>query len=195
MVQLAENRPPYVQFEMRPEEDREQSLAAGHFVAKDVAYAIITPMGSKDRIECVAEQWIAQLERDTNEGRFPREWFRAFQDHYSAWQKGQEPALDGSPIEQWPPLSPAMLKMCREARIRTVEDLAAANEETLMRLGMGGRALKEKAQAWLTASSSVGKTAERMAGLEADNRTLRSQIASLEASIRTLRAEAAATPS
>lgn len=192
MVQVAENRPPYVQFELRPEEDREASLAAGHFVAKDVAYAIITPMGSKDRIECLATQWLEQLERDTQEGRFPREWLRGYQDHYKAWTEGNEPSPTGTPIEQWPPLSPAMLRMCRDARIRTVEDLAQANEETLMRIGMGGRALKDKAAAWMTASSSVGKTAERMAGLEADNRTLRTQLASLEATVTALRAEAAA---
>lgn len=40
MVQIAEARPPYVTFEFRAEEDRAASIEAGHYVSKDVAYAL-----------------------------------------------------------------------------------------------------------------------------------------------------------
>ena len=47
MPEIMQARPPYVQFEMRAVEDRQASIDAGHYVAKDVAYAIITPAGSR----------------------------------------------------------------------------------------------------------------------------------------------------
>ena len=54
-------KPPFVIFETRAVEDREQSIAEGHYVAKDVNYAIITPAGTKDRIEKVAEDFAAEV--------------------------------------------------------------------------------------------------------------------------------------
>lgn len=184
MPSVSEARPPYVKFELRPEEDRAASIAAGHFVAKDVTYAVITPMGSKDRIECIAAEWFEQLAKDTEEGRFPREWYKAFKSHFKDWEEGNEPCTDGTPIAQWPPLSPAQLRMCKEVHIRSVEDLAAANEETLSRLGMGGRALKDKAKEWLDTSKNIGQSSERIAALEATNNTLQEQIRNLEARLK-----------
>ena len=36
MVQKLEERPPFVRFEVRAEEDRQASIEAGHYVGKDV---------------------------------------------------------------------------------------------------------------------------------------------------------------
>jgi predicted RecB family nuclease len=47
---------------------------------------------------------------------------------------------------------PAQIKTLLDINVRTVEELAAANEETLNRVGMGGRALKQKAIIWLESS-------------------------------------------
>ena len=90
MPAIAEARPPYVTFELRGEEDRDASITAGHYVAKDVAYALITPRGSKDRIERVADEWFAQLKRDVDEQRFPRDWLRHFEQAYTDWKAGKE---------------------------------------------------------------------------------------------------------
>ena len=134
MVAIAEARPPYVTFELRAVEDREASIAAGHFVAKDVAYAIITPQGSKDRIERVAAEWFSQLEQQSREDRFPSEWLRAFKAAFKDWQEGHEPAVNGTDVRNWPAASPAQVKALLDVKVRTVEDLAAANEETIGRL-------------------------------------------------------------
>ena len=189
MVAIAEARPPYVTFELRAVEDREASIAAGHFVAKDVPYAVITPQGSKDRIERVAEEWFAQLEQQSREDRFPSEWLRAFKAAFKDWQEGHEPAVNGTDVRNWPAASPAQVKALLDVKVRTVEDLAAANEETISRLGMGGRALKARAVEWLNSAASTGKQAESLAALKAENADLKSRNETLEAQVRELAAK------
>ena len=186
MVMQMENRPPYVSFERRGEEDRDASNAAGHYVAKDVNYAIITPQGSKDRIERNAEEWLEMLEAQASQDRFPREWVRQFKSMYEDWKAGNEPALNGTDVRNWPVASPANVQMLLQARLRTVEDLAQANEEAIGRLGMGGRALKAKAQEWLASSNDIGKQSEALVALKAENADLKARNTSLETQLKTL---------
>lgn len=186
MVSIAEARPPYVAFEVRAEEDREASIKAGHYIAIDVDYALITPMGSKDRIERVAKEWLDKIQQDVVEGRMPREWANAYRDAYKAWKEGLEIPVSGTPVENWPPASPAQIKMLRQLQVRTVEDLANANEEVITRIGMGGRALKQRAVDWLAAAAGGGKLSEEMTALRAENENLRQRNESLETQMREL---------
>lgn len=196
MPTISENRPPYVTFELRAVEDREASIKEGHYVARDVAYAIITPQGSKDRIERIVEEWFAMLDRQAQDNRFPREWVRAYKDAYKDWQAGNEPVVDGTDVRNWPVLSPSQLKACLELRLRTVEDVAAMNEESVHRLGMGGRSLKTKAQDWLSSAASTGRQTENITALKASydnlklrNDTLEQQVQELRATLEALRTE------
>mgnify|MGYP001276829933 CR=1 FL=1 len=194
MPTISENRPPYVTFELRAVEDREASIREGHYIAHDVAYAIITPQGSKDRIERVAEEWFVMLERQAQDNRFPREWARAYKAAFEEWKAGNEPAVNGTDVKNWPVLSPSQLRACLELRLRTVEDVAAMNEESILRLGMGGRTLKAKAKDWLEAAASTGKQAENLSALRTAhddlllrNKSLEQQVKELQATVAALR--------
>lgn len=189
MPQIAEARPPYVVFELQAVEDREASIAAGHYVAKDVAYAIVTPAGSKDRIERVAEEWLKQIAEQAQEGRFPSEWVAGYRNKFAEWKAGNEPVLDGTDIRNWPAASPAAVKSLLQAHVRTVEDLAVANEETISRIGMGGRALKAKAVEWLASARDTGKQAEALQALKTENAELRTRNDSLQAQLKDLAAK------
>ena len=189
MVQKLEERPPYVRFEVRAEEDRQASLDAGHYVGKDVHYALITPMGSKDCIERKADEWFDKLKQDVSEGRCPREWLAAFKEVYKEWCEGREAPVNGTPITDWPPVSPSQVKTLLSLQVRTVEDLAAANEEVLGRIGMGGRALKQRAIDWLTSSESAGKASGELSSLKAANENLQARNTQLEAQLKELAAK------
>lgn len=191
-MQAAEARPPFVSFELKAEEDRAASIEAGYYKTKEVAYALITPQGSKDRIERVATEWLANLAQMVQEERFPREWLRHFQESFRAWNEGKELPLNGTPILTWPVLSPGQVKSILEVNVKTVEDLAVANEETIMRLGMGGRALKEKAVSWLAAAAGPGKTTEAMAAMKAELSDAKSRNETLEKQVKELAAKVAA---
>jgi hypothetical protein len=68
-----------------------------------------------------------------------------YQQALENYKQSRETPEQGIAIKDWPGASPAQIKTLLDINVRTVEELAAANEETLMRIGMGGRALKQKA--------------------------------------------------
>jgi hypothetical protein len=191
-MQVAEARPPYVSFEAKAVEDREASITSGHYVTKDINYAFITPQGSKDRIERVAEEWFDHLATQVQQQRFPQEWLTHFRAGYTAWKEGKEIPLNGTAILTWPVLSPSQVHNCIDSGLRTIEDLAAANEETINRLGMGGRALKEKAVSWLSAAAGNGKVTEELAALKAAKADADGRVVALEKQLKELQATVAA---
>jgi hypothetical protein len=178
MMEFAE-RPPYIAFEARAVEDRNASIEAGHYVARDVDYVIITPAGSKDRIERVAEEWLAQIRRQSVEGKYNPVWQQHFEAAYKAWKETNTIPEDGTSVRAWPLLSPAQVATVLAANIRTVEDLAVANEDALRRLGMGGRDLKAKAVAWLESAKDAGKVASENAALKVEIESLKAQLLEL----------------
>lgn len=186
MLTIKENRPPYVRFETRAVEDRQASVDAGHYVGRDVAFALITPQGSKDCIEREVSDWFASAEQQVLEGRLPPEWLDAFKRSFKSWKDGQELPVEGTPIVNWPAISPAQVKMLLSIQIRSVEDLAAANEESLNRMGMGARALKQRAQSWLQSADGTGKSAEQLAALQVSNEELARKNSDLERLVKEL---------
>lgn len=183
-------RPPYVRFEQRAEEDRNSSIESGHYVARNVNYALITPPGSKDCVEKIAEEWLAQIKTKARDGTFSPQWAEHFAFAFKQWQEENTIPETGTPIKGWALLSPAMQAQVLQANIRTVEDLAVMNETGLSRVGMGARDLQNKAKAWLAEAASIGSVAsqnaalqmqleqavERMALLEEENKALSAQV-------------------
>jgi hypothetical protein len=188
-MQIEEARPPYVTFEVRAVEDRQASIESGYYQTKDVDFAFVTPQGSKDRIERDVKDWFEQLEQQCQQGRFKREWLVAYRGAHAAWKEGREIPVNGTAILTWPVLSPSQAKQAIDHGVRTVEDLAAANEETIMRLGMGGRALKEKAVAWLSAAAGNGKVTEELSAMRAANKDLQARNEGLEKQLKALAAK------
>lgn len=174
------DRMAYVRFEKRGVEDREASIKAGHYVAKDVEYAIITPPGSKDEVEKVVSEWFQQLKSQVQAGRLPPQFEATYRQAYEFWRRGEEIPVQGTPLKGWPVLSPAQQKNCLNANIRTVEDLAQANGEALARMGMGGVEMKQKAEAWLKAATNLGTVVAENAALKARVRDLEAQVEGLE---------------
>lgn len=155
-MDINDARPPYVMFESRSEEDRLNMVPGEPTKYKDVHYAFITPVGSKDRIERNVADWFENLEQQVRQERYERKWFDAHKAAYEAWKNDQEPPLNGTSIKLWPILTPAQTKSLLALRVLCVEDLAVANEETVNRIGMGGRALKDQAIAWLKTQEKDG---------------------------------------
>ena len=167
---------PFVSFEKRAVERRRTVEEGGSSYYEDVDFALITPFGSKDRTEKVVAEWFSRLTIEVKDGRLPQQWLDAFRSAYSAWKNDQAPPVVGTDIRQWPAISPAECKMLVDLHCSSVEALAGANEEFLQRYGMGGRALQQKAQSWLTAQKDHGPIVARIAALEAASEGLKSQI-------------------
>lgn len=171
-----QERPPYVRFESRPIEDRRATILAGHVVYKDVDFALVTPAGSKDVHEAIASEWLEKIRREVQNGRVPAAWANHFQAIYEAWKKDEEPPVNGTRLTHWPGLNKAQLEQLRNLRLLTIEDVAAMNEEAISRIGMGGRALKQRAQAFLDAATGPAKQAEQLAAMQVENEALKAKL-------------------
>ena len=140
-----EDRPAYVRFEIVPVEDKAASEAAGHYVGRDVEFALITPPYSKDIFKIKVPQWKLNMKQDVANGRLPEEWMDKYLEAYSKWKAGQEIPLNGTPIKDWGVISPSQREMLIRMNILTVEDLSRVTMEGLQRIGMGAVDLKNKA--------------------------------------------------
>lgn len=185
-MQILEDKPPYVSFEVRSVEDRDATIRTGIYSAKDVNYAIITPSGSKDRVERVADDWLQHITDESRRQRFNPQWVEYYKLMYKNWKEGLEIPLSGRPLRDWPGLSPSQLRMLQEIHILTIEDLRDATEEALQHMGPGARALKQRAAAFLEASVDHGQIAEEVNALRVRNDELATQNASLEAQVQAL---------
>jgi hypothetical protein len=174
-------RPPYVRYERRPVDKQRPATEGGGLYYVDKDFAIITSAGSKNSVEKIVEEWWPQLEDQVRQGRFPPAWLDAYKRQYAAWQAGQELPVDGTPIVSWPAASPAEMKMLHALDIRSVEDLAVANEEVLSKIGMGGRDLKMRAIDWVTAKKDTAPLIAQLASSRALLEGLENRLKDLEA--------------
>lgn len=193
-VQINDPQAPFVMFERRAEEDREATIREGRYMAKDVDYALITPHGSRDQIERIVSEWFAMLEQQCREGRFNAEWLSAYKKAYHFWKEGKDIPQEGTPVINWPVVSPAQVRNLQDMHILTVEVLANANEEVIRRLGMGGRALVQKAKDWLAQAENSGKVVQEMEALRAANAAQASAIDQLQTQLAALAAAAKSSP-
>ena len=90
-------------------------------------------------------------------------------------------------MRQWPSLSKAQAENLIAAGVRTVEDVAAMNEPTMQRVGMGARELKGKAKAYVE-SRDQNKAAEQITALQAQLGDRETRIEALEARLAALEA-------
>jgi hypothetical protein len=99
---------------------------------------------------------------------------------YLAFKAGSSQAISGTPTSELPFLSQGKRLELKALNIHTAEALAAVDGNNLKMLGMGGRELKNQAQAYLDNAkdnASVAGMAARLAALEERNRQLEARAA------------------
>ena len=184
-MHIQQARPPHVVYERRAEEDRTASIKQGRYVSRDVDYAIVTPAGSKDRVERVVADWFLMLAGEVKAERWPQTWLDQLRAGYDAWARGQTPPESGTPLSTWPALSPAQVKNWAQIGIRTIEELAEANEEALSAYGMGSRDMKSRAGLFLeNAKSDSGPLVAKLRAAEELIFSMEVRMKSLEAQLQ-----------
>ncbi len=183
MMGDARSRPPFIRFEERSVEDRDATIASGGLKMKAVDWVIVSQPGSKDTVEKEAKQWLEAAKHNPN---FDPAWVDRFHTYYRMWKEGQEITPDGTHVRMWAPISKAEAEQLIASGLRTVEDLAIANEQALQAYGIGARGLQQKARAWLESAAKTGKTAEEITHLRAKTESQDKQIEELREKIRQL---------
>lgn len=114
--------------------------------------------------------------RGTVERRVTPEDIARFPRQYAQFKQGLEQLGSGTPVEQWPYLSPARIAELKAANVRTVEALAELPDSFLPKIGMGGMELRQRAAAWLESAKSSAPLDKALA----ENKDLKDQLAVLQ---------------
>lgn len=188
MLQTA--RLPYVRFTSEAVSYKD---AEGHIGFRDVYYANITPAGGRDETVKVAEDWIKELrEKASSRGPFDSAaseydtWHTTFSKMFEQYKAGLEMTTGGTPLRGSLAFTKAEIAQCESVKLFSFEDVAGCNEEAMQRMGIGARALKQKAQALLDSQASNH--------LAQENAALRLTVDELTARVDALSAAAAAAP-
>lgn len=144
--------PPRLRFEYRAVEDREKTIETGIYTPKNIVYVYLTTAGSKDEHVAEYDSWIKQKAKDAQNQRIPLEWVHTFQKMYDMFRNEQEIPENGIAVRTSLMFSPAEQQQILAANIRTLEELAAANEGAISAMGMSGRTFKERAKNALAAA-------------------------------------------
>ena len=173
----------YVEFELRAEEDRNESMKTGYPVFHDIEIAIITMPGGNLVVDKVVSDELLNEWKRGIPGRKPPSPFATAA--YEAWKDGREAPVNGIDLKNWPGVTPAQLKMCQGCNIRTVEDLAESNADSIRKMGMGGVALKDKAISYMK-SAGLNKNSEEVSALKVEMEALREAVTKRDLQIEKL---------
>lgn len=117
-------------------ENKEKSLAAGRAVFDEIPSISIQWPGGDETVRKIEPQDIAE-----------------YPEAYAAFRAGSEPITSGTPLSEWPLMNGSTLRELQHIGFRTIEQLAAANDEIKRKLGPTGRFIK-MAKDWLDAANS-----------------------------------------
>jgi hypothetical protein len=108
-----------------------------------------------------------------------QEW-RVFKPYYDHWKQGSAAPLNGTPLAAFPGATPQLVKALEAFHIKTVEDGANLNDDTMTRVNLPGlRRFKQDCKAYLDAKASTSIVAGEIAELRDENAKLKQQMQAL----------------
>lgn len=158
----------FVEFYMEAIHDEEESVKQGRPIYHDKEFIKIIPVGDKNTVVCrpVKNTYDGGMPPDSE--RWPRQ--------YQAFKNQQVQVNDGTPLEQWAPLTKSQVLLLKAVNVHTVEQLSSVSDTNLHNLGMGARDLRDKAKAYLdSAASGAGAIA-----MQKENADLRIELEALK---------------
>lgn len=161
-----------VGFGLYPIKDGRKSAEAGRDVYKDVEFVRIAVPGDRNSL-------FFQPAEDSHRRRFPKA--------YDAFKQRSHEAREGTPIEQWPPVSRSVALNLKALHVHTVEALAEVHDGLIDKLGTNGRELRSRAQAWISDAQNNAE-AQRLAKEKQD---LQDQLEAMQAQIVALQSQSA----
>jgi len=145
--QREENKGVAPRFYIEPIEDMAASREAGRPIFRDQEFVEIFIAGDKNNIPC-------HKVTDEHRERWPVQ--------YEAFRRGVEAPINGTPLTEWPAIPKRRIMELNAQKIYSIEELANLPDAAISKIGLDGRAMVKKAQAWL-ASASGGAEVMRLA--------------------------------
>jgi len=165
----------YVQFYMESVKDEEASLEKGRPIYLDKEYVKIIPVGDKNTVVCRPVDLNGNRNVPPDNVRWPAQ--------YAAFKNQQTQAVEGTPLEQWPPLTKSQVMMMKAVNVHTVEQLCEVSDQNLGNLGMGARDLRDKAIAYIESAQKGAlpmAAQQKISDLEKQVQALKNQLNGFE---------------
>lgn len=178
MIQ-AKPKLPYVYFSVKSKQTKDEQ---GH-VVDALEYTAHVVTGPKDEREFEAEAWLKTLLEkgqlragfDDSANEYATVWYPTFKGMFDAFKAGEEMTHPGTPLRTILAFMKTEVAQCERSHIYSLEQLADANEEMLGAIGIGGRALRDKARQ-LLASKADNRQAEELAACHVEIEALKQRI-------------------
>jgi hypothetical protein len=162
----------FIEFKPEKVENPAKTKEAGRPIFDDIELCSIQHVGDQKTWFMVPAAERSIYIRDPGgSGRYVT-YAECYFEHYKAFKEGQARAQSGTPIEELPFLSAAKRAELKALNITTAEALAGLDGTPLTRLGMGGREMKNQAQAYLDRAKEGAMDAK----LAAQNARLQEEI-------------------
>lgn len=175
----------HIEFKNVPVENKAKSREAGRPIFDQQEHVHIRFAGdTKKELVAPAHEKCA---RDPSNGQWVS-YAQLYHRHYDAFKSGEAAIGEGTPIEELHFIDVAKRAELKAMHIHTAEALAGLEGVNLSRLGMYGRELKGKAQAYI----DKAKDSALETRLAAENAQLKARLEALEAQI--MRMPAAPAP-
>lgn len=168
--------------EPNPQPNPLKSKEAGRPIYDDVEHASIQHVGDPKTWSWHPAHERSIYIREPGGGGNYKTYAECYYEHYKAFKEGQSRAQSGTPIEELPFLSSARRAELKALNIHTAEALAQLDGTPLTRLGMGGREMKNQAQAYLDRAKEgamEARLAAQNAQLQEELARMREQVAGL----------------
>jgi hypothetical protein len=174
LVSHGDDKSLLVTFYMESVRQGAESEKAGRNIFKDEPFIWIRFAGDKTREIKRRVDLRGKNGQPPDPERFPRQW--------AAFQNSQAEVHEGTPLEEWGPIAKSEALNYKGLNIHTVEQLASVGDHLLHNLGHGARELRDKAIAWLRASTDSSETLR----LQAENDRLREDLEALKQQVAEL---------
>lgn len=147
-------------FKNMPRRDEGASKKAGRPIFKDREVVEIRFGGDRNRVGVFPAHAVWRYQVDEYGDNRPVTYAERFTEQYKRFRANKQQVQDGTSLDDLPFLTEAKRSELRGLSIYTAEALAGLDGQNLKSLGIGGRELKNQAQAYLDAANGSSKVTE-----------------------------------
>ena len=150
-------------------ENKAKSKEMGRPIYDDMECVEVRFAGDRNKISVFPAHAVCGQTQDEDGDYRTMTYAERWPEQYKRFKSKQVQVAEGTPIDELPFLTQAKRSELKALSIYTAEALASLDSQPLKNLGVGGRELKDQAQAYLDrakGSADVTKMASRIADLE-----------------------------
>jgi hypothetical protein len=162
----------FIEFKPEKIENAAKTKEAGRPIFDDIELVSVQHVGDQKTWPWFRADERSIYVRDPGGSGHYATYAECYYEHYKAFKEGQAKAQSGTPVEELPFLSAAKRGELKALNIHTAEALAGLEGTPLTKLGMGGREMKNQAQAYLDRAKEGAMDAK----LAAQNARLQDEI-------------------